>query len=228
MAGKSLFTTDTLSRAPCSYSVSESGGNFTDQELDTFADAITDAIPIVQSMLIKVRTAQIDDSVCSRIKQYSCSGWPSKKYIPGELKPYLFVRDELSVCNDLLLYGKHIITPRSLQTFTFKRYNPVTWEYNIVILEQEMWYGGQVWPSTFCQWCRTVTFAIRRIPWLLNHAMISLELPAYPWQRVYSHLFEMATALMCDDKLFKIPLHFCLESHACSTCRAKLCRAKHW
>ena len=58
MAGKSLFTADTLSRAPCSYSVSEGGGKFTDQEVESFADAITDAIPIVQSMLIKFRTVK--------------------------------------------------------------------------------------------------------------------------------------------------------------------------
>ena len=62
MAGKSLFTADTLSRAPCSYSVSEGGSKFTDQEVESFADAITDAIPIVQSMLIKFCTAQINDS----------------------------------------------------------------------------------------------------------------------------------------------------------------------
>ena len=74
MAGKSLFTADTLSRAPCSYSVSEGGSKFTDQEVESFADAITDAIPIVQSMLIKFRTAQINDSVCSRIRQYCLSG----------------------------------------------------------------------------------------------------------------------------------------------------------
>ena len=105
MAGKSLFTADTLSRAPCSYSATESGSKFTDQEVESFADAITDAIPVVQPMFMKFRTAQINDSVCSRIKQYCLSGWPSKQHIqfPGDLKLYWFVRNELSVCNDFCM-----------------------------------------------------------------------------------------------------------------------------
>eukprot|EP00731_Ephydatia_muelleri_P038245 Em0690g2a len=83
--------------------VIEGGSKFTDQEVESFADAITDAIPIVQSMLIKFRTAQINDS-----------------------------------CQD---HCRHSL---------FKRYTPVTWEYNVVVLEQEMQYGGQSKESFGC------------------------------------------------------------------------------
>ncbi|KAL5479659.1 hypothetical protein EMCRGX_G023211 [Ephydatia muelleri] len=70
--------------------VIEGGSKFTDQEVESFADAITDAIPIVQSMLIKFRTAQINDSSQDHCRQ-------------------------------------------SL----FKGYTLVTWEYNVVVLEQK-------------------------------------------------------------------------------------------
>ena len=190
VAGKSLFTADTLSRAPCSYSVSEGGSKFTDQEVESFADAIIDAIPIVQSMLIKFCTAQINDSVCSRIRQYCLSGWPSKQYIPGELKPYWFVRGELSVCNDLLLYGKRIVVPRSLQTFTLQKIH----SGHLGIQRCRLRAGNAVWwPGLAKQILSTVQnchICSQKNP-LVVEPMISLELPTYPWQRVSFDLFEM-------------------------------------
>ena len=150
---------------------------------------ITDAIPIVQPMLIKFCTAQINDSVCTRIRQYCLYVWPSKQYIPGELKPYWLLRDELSVCNDLLLYGKRIVVPRSLQTFTLQKIHSGHLGMQRCRLRagNTIWWPGlakQILSTVHCHICS------QKNP-LVVEPMISLQLPAYPWQRVSSDLFEM-------------------------------------
>ncbi|KAL5494299.1 hypothetical protein EMCRGX_G015600 [Ephydatia muelleri] len=60
-----------------------------------------------------------------------------------------------------------------------ERYTPVTWEYNVVVLEQEMQYLAKQILSTVqnCHICS------QKNP-LVVEPMISLELPAYPWQRI--------------------------------------------
>ena len=116
--------------------------------------------------------------------------WPSKQHIPGDLKPYWFVWDELSVCNDLLLYGKHIVVPISLQKLTLQNIH----SGHLGIQRCRLRARNAVWwPGLAKQILSRVQnchICSQKNP-LIVEPMISSELAAYPRQRVSSHLFEL-------------------------------------
>ena len=113
-----------------------------------------------------------------------------KQHIPGDLKPYWFVRDELSVCNDLLLYGKHIVVPISLQKLTLQNIH----SGHLGIQRCRLRARNAVWwPGLAKQILSRVQnchICSQKNP-LIVEPMISSELAAYPRQRVSSHLFEL-------------------------------------
>ena len=94
------------------------------------------------------------------------------------------------MCNDLLLYGKRIIVPRSLQKFTLQKIH----SGHLEIQRCRLRAGNAVWwPGLVKQILSTVQnchICSQKNP-LVVEPMISLELQAYPWQRVNSDLFEM-------------------------------------
>ena len=114
--GKDLYTADSLSRAP----TAEPGKNsiaFQD-ELESFVEAVTAALPASESRLKEYSEHQKSDPICSLICSYCAEGWPAQSNIPTNIQPFWEVRSELTVCNDLLLRGSHIVVPVSLQEQT--------------------------------------------------------------------------------------------------------------
>ena len=86
-----------------------------------FADAITSSVPVTKTLREKYHMGQFKDPPCTTIKQFCLSGWPEKRKVPANLKPYWLVHHELSICNDLLLFGCRIVVPESLKTLTLQR-----------------------------------------------------------------------------------------------------------
>jgi len=64
------------------------------------------------------RIAQEQDCVCNQIQQFCMSEWPQKKLISPKLSPYFKFKDNLSVCNNLLLYNNRIVVSKPLQRET--------------------------------------------------------------------------------------------------------------
>eukprot|EP00731_Ephydatia_muelleri_P031104 Em0022g618a len=118
--GKSLLTADALSRAPCPPSSMENE-SITNSDVEVFVGAIISTIPITELDFMKYHTGQLNDPICIRVKQYCVSGWPAIQNIGVELIPYWRVRDDLSVCKDLLLYGTRIVVPTSLKSLTLQK-----------------------------------------------------------------------------------------------------------
>ena len=104
--GKLLFTADTLSRAPCSTATADN--SIPDSEIELFVDTLTSSTPITKSLL-------------ERYRQFCLNGWLSMQKITTNLKPFWLVRNDLSICNDLLLYGSRIIVPTSLHSYTLQK-----------------------------------------------------------------------------------------------------------
>ena len=140
-----------------------------------------------------------------------------KQHIPGDLKPYWFVRDELSVCNDLLLYGKRIVVPISLQTFTllWSPGNPTC----CLRARNAVWWPGLA--KQILSMVQNCHICSQRNP-LVVEPMISSELAAYhPWQRVSSDLFELKgnKYLLVGDSFSRNTVnlnYICVEVSACS------------
>ena len=66
MPGKTLYTADTLSRAPLK-ETQDASSSSSSQEIEQFVQAITAALPASPDHLDSYHKAQAEDSICSRL-----------------------------------------------------------------------------------------------------------------------------------------------------------------
>lgn len=107
-----LYTADTLSRAP---KVTIDNNFNLEEETECLLEVTINSLPATQKRLSEYLMAQVTDPVCSTVSKYCKSGWPDKNKVESNLKPFWKNRGELTVNEDLLLYGKRIVVPISLQ-----------------------------------------------------------------------------------------------------------------
>ncbi len=69
---------------------------------------------------------------------------PSKHQVKGDLAKYWKVRGQLSVCDNLLLYGMRIVVPKSKQAETLQKSTKVTREFRSAGNESLLQSGGRV------------------------------------------------------------------------------------
>ena len=113
--GKLLYAAGALSRA--------SSREEEDQELQEKVDAYVDhvtvpSIPATPQRLQVYKLAQIEDSECSRIREYCKTQWPGQYSMESSLTPYWKVRRSFTLCDDLLLYNSRIVALSSLRRKT--------------------------------------------------------------------------------------------------------------
>ena len=115
--GKFLYTADTLSRAPDKSEVPAQ--EYPDTEF--LVRALVAYLPANADGLECYRQAQKADDTCSKLRQFCKSGWPGRHQVKGHVAPYWRVRGELSVCDDLLLFGTRIVVPKSKRAETLRK-----------------------------------------------------------------------------------------------------------
>ena len=116
--GKHLYTADTLSCAP-------SSSTENDPDLKELAEAAIEKciahLPASTQRLDEYRRAQNSDPVCSLVSKHCQNGWPGKQRIDEVMKSYREVHGELSMHNNLLLFGSRIVVPASMQQETLRK-----------------------------------------------------------------------------------------------------------
>ena len=117
--GKELYTPDTLSRAPLSSQL-ENFEVMSAEDIELFVDTLTDSLPANKDRLNVYRQAQASDEICSNLIGNCKSGWPSHKP-KGELGKYWNCQGEMSLSDDLLLYGARIVVPKSMREETLQK-----------------------------------------------------------------------------------------------------------
>ena len=117
--GKDLHLADTLSRAPTSTPGVNSVA-FT-QEIESFLEPVIAALPASPDRLQQYREAQSSDAICSTLQKYCTSGWPDKRHLPSNIKPYWKYRGELTIVDNMLLCNHRIVVPESLQAQTLTK-----------------------------------------------------------------------------------------------------------
>ena len=80
-----------------------------------------DEQPPVQINMLDIDTRPVDadevkrctkrDPVLSRVMAYIMHGWPNPKNVPPELKVYAQKKDELSIEDDIMLWGHRVVIP---------------------------------------------------------------------------------------------------------------------
>eukprot|EP00731_Ephydatia_muelleri_P028828 Em0020g472a len=202
--GKQLFTADTLSRAPCPTATADN--SIPDSEVELFVEALTSSTPITKSLLERYRSAQQTDPVCTALRQFCLNGWPSKQKITTNLKPFWLVRNDLSICNDLLLYGSRIIVPASLHPYTLQKLH----DGHLGIQQCRLRATAAVWwPGLSQQIHKMIQDCHVCTKRNVNpvEPMIPTALPKYPWQKIASDIFMLHghTYLIIVDYFSRFP-----------------------
>ena len=115
--GKNLHTADVLSWT----STNTSKETTSQQEIELFANTVVSSLPTSSNSLSSYSAAQANDTTCSQILEYCRNGWPTKQHINSTLRPYWEARNNITVVNNLLLCGQHIIVPTSLWEETINK-----------------------------------------------------------------------------------------------------------
>ena len=127
------------------------------------------------------QTAQADDPICSQVIEYCHSTWPNKHRISLSLHPYWEARCQISVVDDLLLYGSRIVVPASLHISTIEKiqHGHLGIQKCLSRAQNSVWWPGctqQIKHAVEnCKQCAALS-TNRREP------LISSTLPQFPWQ----------------------------------------------
>ena len=189
MPGKELYTADALSRAPLPTS------NDTQTEhIEQFVSTVVSTLPASTNWLQEYRTAQLADPVCADLIELCQKEWPqNKRQVPAKVQPYWPVQGELTLNDDLLLHGHHIVVPPSLRKETLQRIH----SRHQGIAKCSLQVTSAVWCPGVKQQLEDL---IHRCPECSKTAqahrqpLICTPLPQHPWEKVASDLlliFEM-------------------------------------
>ena len=111
--GNELSIADALSRAPVS--TSSAVDQSLQSETTAYVNLVVKSIPATEKRLQEIREHQEKDPVCQKLSEFCKSGWPEKRTLSADLKPYFCISAQLSIANGLLLRGKRIIVPPPLR-----------------------------------------------------------------------------------------------------------------
>ena len=183
--GKLLYAADALSRAP----MPETGED--PLEVEGFVESITQfALPASKQRLDIYRQAQKDDPVCAQVREYSTKHWPAKKFISADITPYWNERNDLTICNDLLMYKSRIVVPNVLREETLAKIH--TGHQGIErcrmrVATSVWWPGVSQEVREVVERCKECTKEAPK----RKEPLIITPLPEYPWQMVGVDLFEL-------------------------------------
>ncbi len=92
-----------------------------EKEVEEYAEKFTlNCMAVVDPTLDKIRTEAVKDQVYNNLKNTIITGFPQKQFMSAELSPYWNVRDELSIVDNMILYGKRIVVPTSMRITVLK------------------------------------------------------------------------------------------------------------
>lgn len=185
--GKSLWTADTLSRAPLR-------ATHTDatllEDTNIYVDSVISNIPVSGDYLSSLREHLKADSTCTALMQYCTDGWPDKSRLQGELRHYWADRAVLTVHDGLLLWGTRLVIPSALQGDVLQKLH----EGHLGVTKcrgrakQTVW-----WPGLGSQLndmvlnCRTCIQERRNV----KEPLMPTEMPDRPWQTLGADLFTL-------------------------------------
>ncbi|KAJ7996477.1 hypothetical protein DPEC_G00237470 [Dallia pectoralis] len=187
--GKSLWTADTLSRAPLRTARTHTDTSLL-EDTNIYVDSVISNIPVSGDYLSSLREHLKADSTCSALMEYCTDGWPDKSQLQGALRHYRPDRAVLTVHDGLLLRGTRLVIPFSLQGDVLQRLH----EGHLGVTKcrgrakQTVW-----WPGLSSQLndmvlkCRTCIQERRNV----NEPLMPTEMPDRPWQTLGADLFAL-------------------------------------
>lgn len=181
--GKNQAVSDCLSRAPIEVISGRS------QLCQNYANAVIKSKPFSDAYLQKIVDYQNKDEICKTLINFVTNGWPTKKNVPANMKPYFEYRFDFSIVQNLLLKDTRIVIPRVLQNELLSLIH--TGHFGITKCRRRA--NGTVWwiglhsqlekLITECNIC----IEHRKNP---KEPHYEEEFPERPWQKIGADLFK--------------------------------------
>ena len=181
-----LYTADALSRAP----METPSNTESEVEIETIMELCISQLPAGSHRLQEYAKAQEQDYTLSKVLKYCQTEWPKKSNIDIDVMPYWKERANLTIGGKLLLYGRRIVVPKVLQRETLHKIH----YGHQGIVRCRLRAAESVWWPGLPEQIKTM---IQQCPECLKEAtvsrepLISTQLPARPWKRVASDLFQL-------------------------------------
>lgn len=185
--GKALITADTLSRAPIRRPLTAEETQM-EGEVQIFINAVRDNLPASQSKLQQIGEHQRQDAICSQLIRQCQRGWPRQEELSQQLKPYWEHQGELHMNGDLLMKGRRIVIPETLQNEMLARLHEGHMGVSKCKLRAQQsvwWLGLSAQITKLVSNCETCL----KYQQLHPEPMIPSELPKRPWQKVGADMF---------------------------------------
>lgn len=185
--GKYMYVADTLSR-----DFSPAGCDKVTRIEDN--EELFIASLMGRSLISKQKSKLVDesrkDALLSQLRHYIKEGWPTYKNVVEGSRPFYEFRDELNLCEDLVLKGDRIIIPKSMQPEVLKLLHTGHMGIHRTISRAEdtvFWLGINQHIKKYIKSCLAcLKFQDNKCKTLLK----SKELPVNPWSEVACDTFE--------------------------------------
>jgi len=185
--GKEFYTPDTLSRAPLP-NLSNKSNSISTDDIELFIQTVVNQLPADKDRLNVYRQAQASDPICSKLIEYCKSGWPCQQKPKGVLGKYWMFSGELSLCDDLLLFGSRIIVPKTMRKVTLQkihqRHQGIQ-KCQLRVKKSVWWPGVSRDMENFINSCPECQKTMN----LPREPLLQTPLPTYPWEKVTSDLY---------------------------------------
>ncbi|XP_036329901.1 uncharacterized protein K02A2.6-like [Rhagoletis pomonella] len=202
-AGKYLAAADALSRHPLDTQEDE---NSIEEDLRTFVNSITSALPVTHSKLDSIRKSQSRDGILTKVASYCLSGWPDRYKIEPEVRPYYHDRYNLSVNDEILMHSCSIVIPVELRREILERIH--AGHMGVVKCKARakecVWWPG--YTKDIEDYVKKCSICIQNVT-PRRESCISTETPERPWQVVGIDLFyhNSSCYLIASDYFSRYP-----------------------
>ena len=187
--GKSLYTADTLSRAPLVRPLNREEEKL-EVDVQAYVDSIVKYLPATEDRLEDFRSQQQQDEITRQLITYCSEGWPEKLQLPGPLKVCWPERSDLTVQHGLLMKGNRLVVPLPMRIDVLEKLHDA---HQGITKCRERAKASVWWPGLSNQLEEVVKQCPICIKERVNPAepVIPSELPDRPWQKVAADLFEL-------------------------------------
>ena len=158
--------------------------------IEHFIQSVTHHLPASEGCLNLYRQGQANDPTISKVIAFCQSGWPHGLQISEDLKPYWALWGELSLYDNLLLYGSCIVVPSKLHKETQAKIHhghQGIQRCQARVMTSVWWPGVSQAVETYVKHCSHCQK--KYVP--PKEPLLSSTLPSRPWDRVAADLFEL-------------------------------------
>ncbi|XP_064483051.1 uncharacterized protein K02A2.6-like [Ornithodoros turicata] len=183
--GKDLLAADALSRTP----LRKTDGTDLTEEIECFVHYVETHLPGTARSLLDIQQEQEKDETCQHIIRFTRHGWPTRRDLGQDLKPFWLARHQLAVADSLLMHGTQIVIPKTCQQQILQLLHEGHFglEKCTTRAKHAVW-----WPSINDDIAQTVKNCHECLQLKTNRKLplITTDFPDRPWQKIAMDLFH--------------------------------------